>query len=433
MLNRESVNKRVNRLAKGIGLRTLDSFRDGCLEVACPDKTHLCGDAASPHKALLVVHDERFFRHMLFGEEVGIGESYMDGDWSSPDLVGLMRIGLRNLSRLEAENRLSSSLSRWRDRVRHWLRGNSLRGSRRNIGFHYDLSNDFFRLFLDPTMTYSCGYFESPQDSLELAQLHKFERVCRKLRLGPRDHLLEIGTGWGGLALYASETCGCRVTTTTISREQRDFAANLFAKSGPDGRRIELVLEDYRNLRGQYDKIVSIEMFEAVGFRHYDDFFSACDRLLGPDGSMLLQTITVSDQHFPAYLRQCDWIQTHIFPGSELASVAEILRSLARVTRLSLFHAENIGQHYARTLAAWRERFLAALPQVRALGFDERFIRMWDYYLANCEAAFLERYTSDFQLLLTKNGNPRPLFGEPWTEEEIAAGETARNCIPLES
>jgi cyclopropane-fatty-acyl-phospholipid synthase len=433
MFNRESVNKSVQRLAKRMVLRTLESFRDGCLEVACPDKTYICGDPASPLRALLVVHDERFFVRMLFGEEVGIGESYMDGDWSSPNPVAVARIGLRNMSRLESETRLSSALSRWRNRVRHWLHRNSLRGSRRNISRHYDLSNAFFRLFLDPTMAYSCGYFQSPADSLEQAQVRKYERVCRKLQLGPSDHQLEIGTGWGGLALYAAENFGCRVTTTTISREQHDFAAELFAGSSRARGQIELLFEDYRSLHGRYDKIASIEMFEAVGFSHYDDFFSACDRLLHPDGSILLQTITVTEQHFPRHVRQCDWTRTHIFPGSELSSVAEILRSLARVTRLSLFHAENIGQHYALTLAAWRERFLGALPQVRALGFDERFIRMWDYYLAICEAAFLERNTSDFQLLLTKNANPRHLYGEPWTGEEPLAREAARNWIPLES
>jgi cyclopropane-fatty-acyl-phospholipid synthase len=230
--------------------------------------------------------------------------------------------------------------------------------------------------------------------------------------------VLEIGTGWGGFAEHAVTHYECRVTTTTISRRQYEHARERF-RSFPQGDRIELLQEDYRKLRGQYDKIVSIEMFEAVGLGYYDAFFGACDRLLRPDGVMLLQTITINEQAFPAYHRSSDWIQKYIFPGSELASVSEILRSLARATALGLYHAEDIGTHYARTLAAWRQRFQDSVREVRQLGFDDRFIRMWDYYLAYCEGAFLERHVGDFQLLLTKNHNPRTLFREPWPENSI--------------
>jgi len=330
----------------------------------------------------------------------------------------VVRLAVRNLAPLERRNRLLSAASRGFDTLRHRLRANSIAGSRRNIQAHYDLSNDFFRLFLDRGLMYSCACFEREEDSLEAAQFHKLDTICRKLRLGPEDHVLEIGTGWGGFAEHAVKHYGCRVTTTTISRRQHEYAHARF-QSIPQGDRIELLQEDYRNLRGQYDKIVSIEMFEAVGLRYYDRFFRACDRLLRPDGAMFLQTITINEQAFPAYHRSSDWIQKYIFPGSELASLSEILRSLARATSLGLYHAEDIGTHYARTLAAWRKRFHDAVNEVRELGFDGRFIRMWDYYLAYCEGAFLERHTGDFQLLLAKNHNPGTLFQEPWREDRV--------------
>jgi cyclopropane-fatty-acyl-phospholipid synthase len=382
------------------------------------DRTWEFGEHGHPLRAVLVVHNDRFFARALSGGGVALGEAWMDGDWSSPDLVAVVRLAVRNLAPLEQQNRLLSALRRGFDTLRHRLRGNSIAGSRRNIQAHYDLSNDFFRLFLDRSLMYSCACFESEDDSLEAAQFHKLDIVCRKLRLSPQDHVLEIGTGWGGFAEHAVRHYGCRVTTTTISRRQHEFARERFG-SIPEGERIELLQEDYRNLRGQYDKIVSIEMFEAVGLRYYDRFFRACDRLLRPHGSMLMQTITINEQAFPAYRRRSDWIQKHIFPGSELASVSEILRSLARATSLGLYHAEDIGTHYARTLAAWRRRFHDAAGEVRGLGFDDRFIRMWDYYLAYCEGAFLERHIGDLQLLLTKNHNPGTLFQEPWRGDRV--------------
>jgi len=411
------------RLAWRFARTTLESFRHGRLELVCGGQTHSGGDPAGGPNATIVVHDERFFSRVLWREEIGMGESYVDGDWSSPDLVAVARFAIRNMEELNRRNRVASAVHRWRKRMLHRLRANTPRGSRKNIRYHYDLSNDFFRLFLDPTMAYSCAYFESAEDSLEEAQQAKYERICRKLMLEPGDHLLDIGTGWGGLALYAARHFGCRVTTTTISSDQHAHARELFRRAGLLGSSIELLAEDYRNLRGQYDKLASVEMFEAVGHAHYDEFFGACDRLLTPDGSMLLQTITVPDRRFADYLEYTDWIQTYVFPGSELSAVEEILKSLARATRLELHHAEEIGQHYARTIACWRERFLAALPQVRTLGFDDRFIRMWEYYLAICEASFLERNTGNVQLLLAKAGTQRPLWGEPATSGAALSGE----------
>ena len=245
--------------------------------------------------------------------------------------------------------------------------------------------------------------------------MEKLDRICRKFRLGPQDRVLEIGAGWGAFALHASRNYGCRVTTTTISREQHDQARRSFAEAGEAGRRITLLLEDYRNLKGSFNKLVSIEMFEAVGLEYYDAFFSACDRLLTPDGSMVMQAITMNEHRFDVYKKRSDWIQRRIFPGAQLASVREILSSLVRSTRLSLFHMEDIGLHYASTLAEWRRRFDESLDKVRALGFDEAFCRTWEYYLAYCEGAFRERHIGDVQLMLIKNSNPAILHGEPGT------------------
>ena len=402
-------------MMKKLFWKMLEGLRGGSLEVVWADGRREFGDRAAPLRARLNVHRDRFFRRAMMGGETALGEAYMDGDWSSPDLVALVRLAVRNLSRLEQGSIALSALSRLADTLAHRTRANTLAGSSRNIRAHYDLSNEFFRLFLDHGMMYSCAWYESAEDSLETAQWRKLDRICRKLQLAPGDRVLEIGTGWGGFALHAAHHYGCAVTSTTISREQYAFARERCA--GAPG--IEILLEDHRNLRGRYDRIVSIEMFEAVGYRFYDTFFGACDRLLEPHGSLLLQTITINDQTFPAYRRRSDWIQKYVFPGAELASLSGVLASLARATRLALFHCEDMGAHYARTLAEWRRRFHAEERAVRALGFDDHFLRMWDYYLAYCEGAFLERHISDVQLLLTKVGNPRALPGEPWRATEM--------------
>jgi cyclopropane-fatty-acyl-phospholipid synthase len=389
--------------------RLLQGLRQGHLEIVCPEDTYFFGEPKSDLRAVVIVHNLRFFRRALLGGDMGMGEAFMQGDWSSPDLVALVRLAVRNLNGIQDGGKLFSFLSSMVDMIRHRFKGNTLSGSRRNISYHYDLGNEFYRLFLDPTMAYSCAYYQTPDDPLDQAQLRKFERICRKLQLCPSDHLLEIGTGWGGFAAYAAKTYGCRITTTTISRQQHDYAQRSFKTLGQAGDRITLLLEDYRNLRGQFDKLVSIEMFEAVGLKYYDSYFSACDRLLNPDGIMLLQTITMNEQNFPAYHKRCDWIQKYIFPGAELASVAEVLRSVGRCTRLSMHHAEDIGLHYAETLKAWRFRFLSHITEVQDLGFDETFLRIWEYYLAYCEGAFREGYVGDIQLVLRKQEARIPL------------------------
>ena len=410
----------IDRFARRLMLATLKHVADGHLDLAAPSGTWSFGDSASSRRASLRLNDERAFSRVLFGGDIGFGEAYVDGAWSTDDLVALLRLAIRNLALFEDRNRLLSAISRWRDLLSHRRKPNSRRGSRANIRAHYDLGNEFYRLFLDASMAYSCAIFRSADDPLEAAQQEKFDRICRKLRLVPTDQVLEIGTGWGGFAVWAATRYGCRVTTTTISAEQHAYAADLFARLGLGRDRIELRLEDYRDLTGRFDRIVSIEMFEAVGLEHYDAFFGQCDRLLAPHGTMLLQAITVTDQRFDRYRATPDWIQKYIFPGGELASVGAILESLGRATSLALYDLEEIGAHYARTLREWRRRFLASLDRVRALGFDDRFIRMWEYYLASCEAAFLERQIGDVQMLLTKTMNVRPLMDEPWIEEGSA-------------
>lgn len=396
---------RDDAIESTIDVERVDVGRDD-LDVAEPARLSLRQD---------VDDNPRFFRRVVTGGEIGLGESFMDADWTTPDLVALVRLMLANSDVLGSAPALVTWAGRFRDRVAHRFRDNTRAGSQRNIHHHYDLGNEFFRLFLDANLPYSCALYDRPEDSLEAAQVNKLAVICRKLDLGPRDHVLEIGTGWGGFALYAATRHSCRVTTTTISAEQHAYVSERIARAGDAGSRIDLRLEDYRDLHGRFDKIVSIEMFEAVGHRHYDDFFAACDRRLDRDGLMLLQTITVDDWRFGEYQNAPNWISKYIFPGAELASVAEILASLARTTRLAMYHAEHIGTHYARTLHAWRERFHAHLVDVRAQGFDERFIRMWDLYLGYCEAAFFDRHIGDVQLLLAKAQNRWNLFGEPWT------------------
>ncbi len=409
----------TKKLARGAFLKNMAGMRHGALRWTDGAASQVFGDPASDLQAEIRVLDESFYWKLVSGGEDGAGDAFVDGLWTSPDPVAVVRFAIRNLASLESGNRLSSFVSRLINRLSHLKRDNTVEGSRRNIHEHYDLSNDFFQLFLDRKMVYSSAIYEQEDTSLDDAQIEKIDRLCRKLGLKPGDHVLEIGTGWGAMALHAAELYGCRVTTTTISRQQYEGAQAAFAKS-PAGARIELLFEDYRKLTGQYDRIVSVEMFEAVGLAHYDEFFGACDRLLKPDGTLAMQAITMNEQKFPAYQKGSDWIQKRIFPGAELASVKEVLTSLQRATKMSLLHLEDIGIHYALTLAEWRRRFHARAAEVRALGFDDRFMRSWDYYLAYCEAAFRERHIGDVQLVMTKNNNVRWMPGDPG----VSVGQT---------
>lgn len=396
-------------------LRAAASITHGTFELVCRDHTYTFSGSQPGSTAHMAIDDERAFTRAILDGDRGLGEAYMDGQWSSPDLLALLRLALRNGHAFGRLNGPWSWLNRKIAGAAHRFRANTRLGSRRNIAAHYDLGNEFFGLFLDADLNYSAAWYDGAHDSLERAQRQKLDRICRKLRLGPSDHLLEIGTGWGALAAHAAVHYGCRVTTTTISREQHDYARDRFARLGEAGRRITLRLDDYRDLDGRYDKIASIEMFEAVGLAHYDTFFSVCDRLTHPTGAVLIQTITMNEQDFGATYRQAgDWMQRHIFPGSELAGLSEMLRAIGRAASFRPFHLEDLGLHYARTIADWRARFLARRHELAHLGFDDRFVRMWDLYLAFSEAAFAERHISDVQLLLTKAYHDEIYMGEEW-------------------
>jgi cyclopropane-fatty-acyl-phospholipid synthase len=350
----------------------------------------------------------------------------MDGDWTTPYLVTLVRVMVRNLRTIDSRNRFASAIRGFASRVQHGLAVNSIAGSRKNIRAHYDIGNDFYRLFLDRQMNYSSGYFSRASEPLDEAQERKLDMICQKLRIAPGDRVLEIGCGWGGFAVHAARRYGAQVTGITISEAQYKFTAEHIAKTKLGAGSVSLLLEDYRKVRGEFDKIVSIEMFEAVGLDHYDDFFGACDRLLTPNGSMLLQTITLPDQQLAGYRKRVDWIQRYIFPGSELASISEIHRSLARVTQLSTVHSETFGMHYAETLSHWRQRLFQNLERVKQLGFDERFQRMWNFYFGWCEGAFRERYINVAQLLFTKNGTQDALWDDLSARNAQAARAASR-------
>lgn len=362
-----------------------------------------------PLAATVRVHDPRFYSEIAFGGSIGAGEAYMQGYWSVDDLTALMRILLQNRSVLDG---METGLARFTAPVQkalHWAARNTHGGSRRNIAAHYDLGNEFFRLFLDPTMTYSSAVFERAGMTLEEASVAKLDRICRKLDLKADDHVVEIGTGWGGFALHAARHYGCRVTTTTISRRQYELAGERVAAAGLADR-ITLLLEDYRDLGGKYDKLVSIEMIEAVGHHFYDAYFRKCGELLKPEGMMLLQAITIADQRYESARRAVDFIQRYIFPGSCIPSVTVMGNAIARVTDMRLYHLEDIGPHYATTLRLWRENMFANLDRVRALGYPEEFIRMWEFYFCYCEGGFAERAIGDVQMLLVKPlARPHPI------------------------
>ena len=356
--------------------------------------------------AAIRVHHADFYRFVAFGGSIGAAESFMLGHWTTDDLTAVMRVMVRNQQVFGEMDQGWTMLSRPVNQAFHLMRRNTPTGSRENIMAHYDLGNDFYRLFLDETMTYSCGIFETPESTLKAASIAKYDRLCRKLDLKPGDRVLEIGTGWGGFALHAAQTYGCEVTTTTISQQQYDYAKHKIASAGLS-RRIHLMKSDYRELTGQYDKLVSIEMIEAVGHQYYDTFFSNCARYLKDDGLMAIQAITIADHAFDQHKRDVDFIKRYIFPGSCLPSVTALLAAMSAASDLHLFHLEDITPHYATTLRMWRERFFDTIDRVRELGFGDAFIRMWDYYLSYCEGGFLERYIGNAQMVFAKPLNRR--------------------------
>ena len=405
---------RWDRVARKTVLAVLAKLKYGRICLVEDNQRHVFqgADAAVPLVATVTVHHPRFYSRILFGGSMGAAEAYMEGLWSADDLTTVIRIMVLNQSVLTDMDKGLVRLTSPLYRLYHLTRKNTKIGSRRNILAHYDLGNAFYALFLDPTMTYSCGLFETDQSTMEQASLAKYDRICRKLDLQPGDRVIEIGTGWGGFALYAARHFDVHVTTTTISDEQYRLAGERFRKAGLQDR-ITLLKKDYRDLEGQFDKLVSIEMIEAVGHQYFNVFFKTCSQLLRSHGMMLLQTITIRDQVFPKYKHSVDFIKRYIFPGSCLTSISAITASLARATDLTLFHLEDISPHYALTLRQWRLQFFKNIDQVRALNYPETFIRMWAYYLCYCEGGFRERYIGDVQLLLTKPLCRRPSLLPP--------------------
>lgn len=357
----------------------------------------------------LQVSDPRFYRAVAANGSVGAAEAYMDGYWSCEDLVGLVQLLVRNRALLDGIETGWARLGGLAMRGLHAVRRNTRDGARRNIAAHYDLGNEFFRLFLSDDLMYSSALYAGVDDSLEQASTRKLDRICEKLRLQAGDQVIEVGTGWGGFALHAAREYGCHVTTTTISHEQHALASARVAEAGLQDK-VTLLLEDYRDLQGEYDKLVSIEMIEAIGAPFLDTYFGKLGSLLKPNGLALVQAITIEDHRYEQALRSVDFIKRYVFPGSFIPSIAAMLDSKARSTDLALVHLEDFGSSYARTLQAWRQRFMARLPEVRAQGFDERFLRMWEFYLAYCEGGFRERSIGVAQLLMAKPGSRNAEF-----------------------
>jgi cyclopropane-fatty-acyl-phospholipid synthase len=392
-----------NACAKRILLKQLARLKHGELILNDGNEQQILGrrDDRMPKSIAITVHHPSFYTSILLNGALGGGEAYINGCWTCDDLTGLVELFICNRKYLEG----SLPGMRWFAKpvqlLQRFMRRNTLKGSRRNIEAHYDLGNELFKLFLDDTMMYSCGIFKHKTTTLHQASEAKLERICQKLLLKPEDHVLEIGTGWGGFALYAATRYGCRVTTTTISKEQHAFATQRIREAGLEDQ-VTLLFDDYRELQGKYDKLVSIEMIEAIGHQYFDLYFKKCTDLLKPDGMMLLQSITIADQRYPVAKRSIDYIQRYIFPGGCLPSVAVLSNAIAKTTDMRIFHLEDIGPHYATTLRLWRERFLANIERVKQMGYPERFIRMWHYYLCYCEGGFRQQAIGTVQLLLTK-------------------------------
>ena len=393
------------RLARALLVSQLKKIRHGRLHLIDRDHHDTFGAVteAGPFDATIRVRDPRFYVDAVFAGTTGAGEAYMRGHWDCDNLTALVRLMVVNRDFMNEVDSGWSRLSAPLFKIAHWLNRNTSRGSRRNIALHYDLGNQFFELFLDETMAYSCGIFAGAAASLHDASIAKFDAVCSKLALRPGQRVLEIGTGWGGLAIHAARNYGCHVTTATISREQHALASRRVATAGFNDR-IDVRLADYRELTGQYDKLVSIEMIEAIGAAYLPAYFGQLGRLLKPDGLALVQAITIEDHRYAQALRAVDFIKRYVFPGSFIPSIEAMLTAKRRACDLSLIHLEDFGLSYARTLQAWRERFLARRAEVRRQGFDERFIRLWEFYLAYCEGGFRERSIGVAQILFAKPG-----------------------------
>lgn len=400
-VSRLSTNGLTGSLLRRGVLRQLAQLKNGQLLVVEDGERLMFGTPGSALLGEIHVLDPAVWGMVAGNGSIGAGEAFIHGYWSSPDLTAVVRVFVSNLDVLDAMEGGLARLSRPLVQGLHWLNRNTRKGSQKNIAAHYDLGNDLFEQFLDPTMMYSAAQFLTPEDSLEQAQLNKLERICQKLALQPSDHLLEIGTGWGSMALYAAQHYGCRVTTTTLSKEQYAFTAQRIEQLGLQDR-VTLLLKDYRDLTGEYDKLVSIEMIEAVGHRFLPTYFKQCAQLLKSNGLMLIQAITIREQRYEQAKRGVDFIQRYIFPGGALPCVQKILEVVGRDTDMNLLHMEDFGLHYARTLRLWHENFRRAHGRLSELGYDDYFLRLWEFYLCYCEGGFLERTIGTAQLLLAK-------------------------------
>ena len=400
----------ANLLRRGV-LRQLQKLRAGQLVVVEGDERHVFGRVGAPLQGEIHVLDSATWGMVASSGSIGAGEAFIHGYWTSPDLTAVIRVFVSNLDVLDGMEGGMARLGRPFIQSLHWLNRNTREGSQKNIAAHYDLGNELFEQFLDPTMMYSAAQFLTPDDTLEQAQLNKLERICQKLVLTPDDHLLEIGTGWGSMAVYAAQNYGCLVTTTTLSKEQFAYTEQRIVQLGLQDR-ITLLLKDYRDLTGQFDKLVSIEMIEAVGHRFLPTYFKQCSYLLKDNGLMLLQAITIREQRYEQAKRSVDFIQRYIFPGGALPSVHKMIEIVGRDTDMNLLHMEDFGLHYARTLRLWHENFSHAHGYLMELGYDDYFLRLWEFYLCYCEGGFLERTIGTAQLLLAKPAAlPQPLLG----------------------
>ncbi len=397
----------LDKTCRNLMLHYLAKLTGGSIELVEDHDKQILGDSKADLRVTLTVVDAAFYQKLVLGGSVGAGESYIEGHWRCDNLTKLVQIFARNSQLLDALESGWARLSKPALKLLNWRNRNTLSGSKKNISAHYDLGNSMYQLFLDQSMMYSSAVYPTQDSTLEQAQQHKLKLICDRLQLKPTDHLIEIGTGWGSLAIFAARNYGCQVTTTTISREQHDYAAEQIRAAGLTGQ-ITLLFQDYRELTGLYDKLVSVEMIEAVGHEYLDSYFAKCSSLLKADGLMVLQAITIADQRYEFYRKEVDFIKKFVFPGGCLPSMVKMSTAVAQHTDLVIRQVQDIGLDYACTLADWCSNFMAARDAVHQLGYDDRFVRLWHFYLCYCEGGFLERATSAVHLVLTK-----PLHRQP--------------------
>lgn len=405
-----SLTKSKSGFYENVVIAALCKMNKGFLKLSLPNGENLqIGDPNSNYIANLTVKDVAFFKRVVLYGDIGFGEAYVDGLWETDSITNVIKWIILNIENAPSVSgskvkTLGLNLFKWFNRIYHNSRSNSLTGSQKNIAEHYDLNNDFFATFLDPSLTYSSAYFKTPNLTLTEAQEEKYSRLCKQLQLKASDHVLEIGSGWGANAIFMAKNYGCKVTTITISKEQQKLGQERVAAAGLSDQ-IQIIIKDYRNIEGQFDKIVSVEMLEAVGHNYLETYFAKCAEVLKPNGIFAFQVITSPDSRYNNLRKGVDWIQKHIFPGSLLPSVAVINKAINNTSDLTMVDLKDLGLDYAKTLNIWFEKFNQNLPEVKALGFDDRFIRKWNYYLNYCEAAFEMRNINVMQMVYTRPNN----------------------------